>query len=324
MSVKLPYDVKWEEEARIMQGSREWRAFIQVECTKVDDGPRELIMKLDNFAPYEKHPKDGDALVNLFYPKRKTAGSNWWDIEVTWSTDVDVTANPISMPAEWTLDSEIREIPAVFDCNGNLLLNTAGALLTDPPAGRKIVDETLSFTKNVSLRLPDWVRTHPGTVNNDDVTIRGQSYPPGTLWFASRQVGKEQNVPGATDSISTLRGTPYTTVTGTLMYREDGWIEYYPNRGWYQLVPVNKSLKTAKNAEIQGGKRTLQQMRAQFRKTADYQPWPCLFGQFGDKVQEPAFLDANGAMIQQPTFDNIILLSYDGYKKTAFNQLPVR
>jgi len=324
VAVKLPYDVKWEEEARIMQTAREWRAWIQVECSQVDDGPRELSIALPKFAPYSKHPKDGAALVNLFYPKRKTAGSNWWDIEVTWSTDVDVTGNPLAMPAEWTLDTEMREIPAIFDANGNALLNTAGALMTDPPATRKIVDETLHFTKNVSLRLPDWVRTHPGCVNSDSVTIRSQAYPPGTLWFASRQVGREENVPGATDSISTLRGTPFTAVSGTLMYRQDGWIEYYPNRGWYQLVPVNKSLKTAKGAEIQGGKRTLQQMRAQFRKSADYQVWPCLYANFGDKPQEPSFLDSNGQMIQQPTFDNIILLAYDGYKKAAFNDLPLR
>lgn len=323
MSVKLPYDIKWEEEARIQQAAREWRAWIQVECTKVEDGPRELCIALPAFMPYKEHPKDPAALVSEFYPKRLAAGSNWWLCEVTWSTDVDVSGDPLGMPAVITMDTEMREVPAIFDCFGNPLLNTAGDLMTDPPATRKLVDQTISISKNVPIKLPDWVQTHPGAVNLDDVQIRGLNWPAGTLWMARRAIGAEQNVPGATETISTLRGTPYTTIDFELWYRADGWVEYYPNRGFMQLVP-KPGLKFAKGAEIEGGKRTLQQMRAQQRKLPAYDRMRCVVGPLGDLPSEPQFLDLNGQMIINPTFDDVILLAYDGYTKLPFNQLPLK
>ena len=184
MPFKKDYGINWEEEAHITQTGREWRAWITAEATKVDDGPREMIYAFPQFMPFKPHPKDPDALLKDFYPKRLEKGSLFWLCEILWSTDVDVTSDPLGMPAAITMDTELRDVPAIFDADGNPLMNAAGDLMTDPPATRKLVDQTISISKNIPLRLPSWIQTHPGCVNSDDVTIRGLPWPAGTLFFA--------------------------------------------------------------------------------------------------------------------------------------------
>lgn len=321
----LSLDPAWEEEARIQGTSHEWRAWLKCIMSRDDDGPREILQdpRGAKFAPYQPHPKDPDALVSEFYPRRDAPGANVWLVEVTFSTDVDVTSNPIGMPAVVTRETQLREIPAVFDVDGNPLLNTAGDLMTDPPAVRKQVDQVFKIQKNLPLNLPDWTDTHPGCVNSDSIRLRGRTYQPGTMFFAALSIGAEMNVPGSTDTISTLRGTPYTTADLELWWRADGWIEYYPNRGFFQLIPKG-NLKFPKNAEIPGGRLAMKQLKGAFNKLPPYQRARCTVGPLQDLPSEPVFLDANGQMIINPTFADVIAIAYDGFQKQAFSVLPLK
>lgn len=319
-------DYRWEEEARIQQTQVEWRAWLNVIMARDDDGPAEMARdpRFVPFLPYRPHPKYAKALVKECYPRRSERGANVWLVEVTYSTDVDVTQNPLGMPAEISLDTELRDVPAIFDVDGNPVINTAGDLLTDPPAVRKIVDRTISITKNIPIALPAWIQTHPGSVNRANVVIRGMTWPAGTLFFAKNSIGPEQNVPGATDTISTLRGSPYCTTSLELWYRADGWVEFYPNRGFFQLVPVNPQQKFSEQ-KVGDHFITAQTARALNRKLPPYERRRCTVGPLQDAPPEPVFLDANGQMIVNPTAADILAIAYDGFPKLAWNGvLPLK
>src|SRR6185295_5443199 len=118
-------DLAWEEEARFRQTGREWRAFYKVLMSRIDDGPLEILNGRPDLAPYQKHKKDTAALVSEWYPRR-IVGTNFWDLELLYSTDVEQTGNPLNIPAQITIQSNIREVPALFDIDGFPTVNTAG------------------------------------------------------------------------------------------------------------------------------------------------------------------------------------------------------
>ena len=311
----LSCEFKWEEEARFEQTRREWRAFYIVLMSDVNDGPAEILKGTPKLAPYQQHPKDGQAYVAEWTPKR-IPGGNWWDLEVRYSTEVEQLGNPLTMPADITIESNLRDVPAMFDIDGNPIVNTAGDLFTDPPPTRKVVDQVIKVSKNIGLNLPSWIQTHPGSVNADAIRVRGLIYPPGTLFFGPHAVGPENNIPGQGNTLSTLQSPPYTTVEWEMWYREEGWTELYPNRGYFEIVPVKKQTQTPEDAKA--GK-----VRVKF-PTFQYVRRRITIGPLGDYPPEPVFLDANGAAIINPTFDNIIILEYDGNKKRPFNVLPLK
>jgi hypothetical protein len=317
----LSVDTAWEEEARIEQSSREWRAGFKVLCSDVNDGPKEVLQGCPTLAPYQPHPKDPAALVAEFWPKR-IKGSNWHDLEIRWSTDVDVSTSPLTLPPVITIDSTTRSIPTLFDIDGNPIVNMAGDPYTDPVSERLVVDKIFKVSKNLPLVLPDWTDTHVGAVNNDSVRIRGRNYDPGTLFFGALSIGPEQNVPGSTDTISTLlKGTPYTTADFELWYRAQGWTLILPNWGYFELVPTAKQQGKIINLEVPGAGAKKIRVRS---IPAGFVRRRILVGPVGDFPSQPVYLDVNGRAIINPSLDQIVTLQFDTNYKQAFSQLPLK
>ena len=235
---------------------------------------------------------------------------------------MDVAGAPTSVPAVVTIDSNLREIPSLRDINGNPVINAAGQFLTDPPATYQVVDQVIMIEKNIDLRLPQYVDTHPGTVNSDGVRIRGLPKAAGTLFCASLKVGAENNIPGQEGQFSTLRSQPFTTVQIELWWRAQGWTDIYPNVGFYQVVNAAGSNKRFESTAKKGSTQRLIQARSFFNNLnkGGYTLAPIIV--FGDVPPHPWPLDANGAAIQTPGPDDIIFLQYDMKNKQPFNQLP--
>src|SRR6185295_11155036 len=107
----LTCDLAWEEQARISQTSREQTVHYNAFCTGVLEGWQEILAFAPNLAPYKPNPKDPRMLVANFLPTRK-GGSTWFDVQVDYSTEVDVSSNPLSQPAQIKIKSVKRMIPA--------------------------------------------------------------------------------------------------------------------------------------------------------------------------------------------------------------------
>ncbi len=317
----LSCDLKWEEEARIEQTRREWRAIYSALLSNIADGPREILMGAPYLAPYQPHPKDSAALIAEFWPKR-IVGTNFWDVELRYSTDVDIVANPLAMSPVITIDSVKRELPALFDSNGNPIINLAGDFYTDPQSTKTVTDLVFKVSKNVPLNLPAWITAYPDCVNSDAVTIRGLTCPPGTLYFGALSVGAEENISGTATSTSTLvQGTPYTTVSFELDFRRDGWTILLPNWGYFQLVPRRKT--NGSSAVVANDKTGKKQTIRTRGVPAGYDRQRIIIN--GDYPPHPQFLDAQGALILNPTFDQIITLEYDLHDKLPFGGvLPLK
>lgn len=327
----LSLDLSWDERARIQQQHREWNAVYKILMSNITDGPREMLEGMPfqgtDLRPYAVHPDDPAALVAEFMPQRLT-GTNVWDLAIRWSTDVDISTSPLSAPAQVQTDTVLQEVPALFDVNGNVVCNVAGDLFTDPPLTTTVVGTVLRVTKNLPTSLAGWTQTYPDTVNNDTVTIRGQTYPPGTLYFSKLQIGSDQNVPGATDTISTLSGksTPYATASFELTYRAQGWTVIVPNWGYFQLVPNQAPLDSSTTAQgaTNALKSQLKMTRALIKKIGPYTRQRITVGNPGTFPPHPVFLDARGKAILNPTFDQIVTLEFDLRQKMPFAVLPFR
>jgi hypothetical protein len=318
----VSYDIAWDEDARIEQQRREWRATAKVLMANLTDGGFEMLMGLPKLNPYQPHPKDQAAFVNYFFPKR-IPGTNYWDLEVRWSTDVDVSINPLAAPAQIPIQSVARQYPALFDSNGNAICNLAGDMYTEPNVERTVIDLVFQVNKNIPIQLPGWILTHPGCVNSDTVTIRGLTCPPGTLYFSAIGVGSNQNVPGATETISLINGkaTPFCTTDFELSFRRDGWTILLPNWGYFQLVPT-RIIPNLENTALKP-KQILRLARNLYNKIGPYTRQRITIGAIGDYPPHPVFLDGNGAAIVNPTFDQIVTLEFDLHDKQPFNVLPL-
>jgi hypothetical protein len=301
-------ELSWEEEARIEQTRREWRALYTVEMSDVADGTREIYMACPKLQMYQPHAKDKAALVNEFAPKRR-AGSNFWDLWMRWSTDVEVALDPTQEPPVIDMDTVEREIPALFDVNGLPIVNVAGDFFTEPLPTRSISDLVIQIEKNIPLNLPDWPFDFLDTTNSDTVRIRGRQFAPGTLYFKRTRIGAEQNVPGAADSISTLvQGTPFTTVNCEMHWRAQGWTIILPNWGYVQLVPTAKQKGSIQVQEVPGKKAKKIRVKG---VPAGYARQRILLGPAGDAPSHPCFLDVNGAYIPNPKLSDIVTLQFD-------------
>lgn len=316
-------DLAWEEEARVTTTGSERIAWYKAFCSSVYDADREILLGAHAISPrapivpYDSDPLNPARLVAECYPRR-ISGSTWFDVQVTYSSDVTIEQNPLNEPAAITIKGQRREVVSLFDSNGLPKMNTAGDLLGDPVPTKPVTDLIISVSKNVSLSLPAWILDYVDTVNSDTVRIRGLIFPPGTLCFAGDvDVGEELN----TESINNgVRQIPYTTVGFQLHYRAEGWTTLIPNRGFYQLVPrsataaqvVTAAFKTKKPMPLSLPKFPYDRQRILVGTTPP------------DYPDEPQFLDPNGAFIENPTPDQIVVLEFDDYDKLPFGQLPLK
>lgn len=307
-------DLADEEEARITQTAREYTVWYKAFLSKQTDGVREILLGAPKLNVYSPHPVDPEALVAEVFPKR-IRGTNIFDLQIRYSTDVDFAASPLAQPAEISIESVLRNVPALLDVNGNLAINTAGDLLDDPIPEVEIFEGVIKISKNIPILLPSWVSLYNGAVTNSDgVQIRNLQFPPGTLKLASVSIGAEQNV-GFTSG-STINSVPFCVCEVELNYRADGWTTLIPNRGFFQLVPKNRQ----QVVKVPSG--NIKKWR--FRTIPDgYTRQRVTVGDPPDYPPEPVFLDVNGAMITSPNFSNIVMLEFDFHDKVQFsNVLP--
>lgn len=322
----LACDLAWEEEARTTTTGSERIAWYKAICSSAFDSDKTILLGAHSVSPpapivpFDQDPIFPARLVVECFPKR-ISGSSFFDVQVTYSTDVPFDLNPLSTPAEVTVDFQGRDIIALFDVNGNPKVNTAGDLLGDPAPTKETYDVLFNVSKNMPVDGNAWVLQYVDTVSNDDVRLKGFTLPAGTLRFIPRGIGKDENTQAFGIGVKNI---PFVNVNFTLAYRAVGWTNIVPNRGFNQLLPFGRPLPSniVNNAASVATRNALKQRykppKGKFVKM------PILIGSPPSPATEPQWLDANGLAIPYPLPGNVLLLEWDDYDKKPYNQLPLK
>jgi hypothetical protein len=319
-------ELAWEEEGRTTTTGSERIAWYKAFCSSAFDSDKAILTGAHSvnppapIVPFDPDPVFGARLCVESFPKR-ISGSSWFDVQVTYSTDVPFDENPLSTPPEVTIDFQGREIISLFDVNGNPKVNTAGDLLGDPAPTKETYDLIFNVSKNFAIDQYTWLLQYCDSVSGDDVRLKGLTLPAGTLRFAPRGVGKDENV---TAFGAGIKNVPFVNVNFALVYRAIGWTNIVPNRGFNQLLPVGKPQPPSLiNNNASFATKNLVRSRYKAPK-GKFVKMPILIGSPPSPATEPQWLDANGLAIPYPLPGNVILLEWDDYVKLPYNQLPLK
>ena len=111
-----------------------------------------------------------------------------WKVTAEYSSEYELTTNPINDPAIITWGSEQFQKVAVEDTSGHAILNSFGDYY-DPPAMMDDSRRTVTITKNLAA-VPSWILSYQDAVNNDVFTIDGFSVAIGKAKMQSVTVEK--------------------------------------------------------------------------------------------------------------------------------------
>lgn len=157
------------------------------------------------------HPEDSTAFCTDL-DVRCVKGWKVWQVTATYSSEFTLSTTPTSDPAIIRWDSEQFQKPAVFDKNGDAILNSAGDFF-DPPL---MVDDSrriVTVTKNLSS-VPSWILTYQDAVNNASFTVDGVTVGTG--------LAKMQRV--SVSEVQSRNGTNFRTVEFTIHLQKSGWL----------------------------------------------------------------------------------------------------
>lgn len=135
-----------------------------------------------------------------------------WTVTAEYSSAVEMNEDPTQDAMQIRVYTEQFQKPAVFDKDGNKIVNSAGDPF-DPPNMMDDSRRVISLIRNVAA-YPSWVLSYQDAVNSDSFTVRGITYAAG--------VGKVQSVSISDGQIR--NGYPFYTVEVLIHLQKNGWI----------------------------------------------------------------------------------------------------
>lgn len=230
------------------------------------------------------HPSDANAFCQQLAVTQKS-GWRVWTVTATYSTERELNTNPTSDPAIINWGSEQFQKPAVFDRNGNLIVNSAGDPF-DPPLMMDDSRRIVTVQKNLAV-VPTWILDYQDAVNSDTFTIDGVSIGVGLAKMQAVTVGP----------VERRSSTVFRTVNFTIHLQRDGWAMQPLDAGFREFV----STDSVPEPELKN-----------ILNRGDQQP-----------VAAPVPLDGEGKALDNPTPTNCVFLTYHVYKTRAFSSLPL-
>ena len=300
-------DEEVQEEAREETDKVEYSRFFFAQFSNGKNVLSQLLISHPEFGRYQPHADNPIARVDRTEIIRIGGSQDIWRVRVDYSTlIIPQDKNPLERPAEVDFSEASHTRITLVDGEDNPILNSAGDLIDDPPCEIDDADLVVSVAKNISPKLPSWLRTYRRSVNEDAVRIEGETFDPLTLRFRLKSLGKKE----------TENDVDFRALSFELHFREGGWNQQIPNRGLFQLIP-KKSVMSTGSGDFQGRRVKTQSVDRVRIKCG----WPPEF------PAEPQMLDKNGRLIEQrdsagnllqyPTVDNIVILD-----KLLFRKLP--
>ena len=231
----------------------------------------------------ELHPSDSSAWCVSVEP-RCTDGYRGWQVTTAYSSEVELSStDPTDDAAVITWSGEQFQIPAVFDRNDDLIVNSAGDPF-DPP----LMADDSHFVVNVSKNMasvPAAVLDYQDAVNTASFTLDGVSIAEGLAKMQRVTIGPVQR-----------RGSDtFRTVELEIHLRRDGWKLTALDAGFRERTTGGppEGIKNIKNPDD------------------------------GENVTAPVPLDGSGHALADPSPTNCVFLEFNYYKTADFSLLPL-
>lgn len=157
------------------------------------------------------HPSDSGAFVTSRRAEC-TDGQNGWLLTCEYSSERQYNEDPTADPAAISWDSEQFQKPAVFDKDGNAIVNSAGDPF-DPPNMMDDSRRIVTVTKNLAT-VPSWILTYQDAVNSDNFTVDGVPVTAGQAKMQRVSVGEVQS----------RNGISFRPVVFEIHLQRDGWL----------------------------------------------------------------------------------------------------
>jgi len=153
-----------------------------------------------------------------------------WTVTAEYSSEREMNEDPTQDAMQIRVYTEQFQKPAVFDKDGNKIVNSAGDPF-DPPLMMDDSRRVISLVRNVSS-YPSWVLSYQDAVNSDTFTVRGITYAVG--------VGKVQSV--SISDAQVRNGYPFYNLEVLIHLQKNGWILQPLDVGFRELDYAGTSL----------------------------------------------------------------------------------
>ena len=157
------------------------------------------------------HPSDAGAFCVSLQVENNNPWKGWV-VTAEYSSEYELTTNPINDPAIITWGSEQFQKVAVEDTSGHAIVNSFGDYY-DPPAMMDDSRRTVTITKNLAA-VPSWILSYQDAVNSDAFTIDGFNVAIGKAKMQSVTVAAKEK----------RNGTSFYPVTFTIHLQKNGWL----------------------------------------------------------------------------------------------------
>lgn len=151
-----------------------------------------------------------------------------WTVTAEYSSEREMNEDPTQDAMQIRVYTEQFQKPAVFDKDGNKIVNSAGDPF-DPPPMMDDSRRVISLVRNVPA-YPAWVLSYQDVVNSDAFTVRGITYAIG--------VGKVQSV--SISDAQKRNGIDFYTLEVLIHLQKNGWILKTLDVGFRELDANNE------------------------------------------------------------------------------------
>lgn len=229
--------------------------------------------------------EDSGAWLQDLDPRQEKFSPTVWIVTCSYSSERETATDPTTEPAIITWGGEQFQKPAVFDRNGDAIVNSAGDFFEDPPQ----MDDsriTAQIQKNVEA-VPSWLLDYRDSVNSGIFMLDGIAIGIGVAKLQPPTIGQEQ----------VRNGYVFRQLTLNMHFRDEGWAVRPLDQGYHEIG----DLITPGDGEAR-----VKMLNAD-----------------GTEPSRPILLDGNGARLENPNPTNAVFLEFDVYKERDFSVLPL-
>jgi len=224
-----------------------------------------------------------------------------WNVLLTYSTERQISDNPLEDPILITWDTDNLVVPFLYDNQGRAILNSAGTLYGDAIKGDSS-SWTISCVSNQAY-IPTWIDDYRDAVNSDYCMIDGVMFEPGQckikkIHISQLQTRNDYQFRVLSLTIKTAENKQINTASG-----------FRDVKGWSKNV-IDESLYCWVNVPL---------------GESSQENWilvKCM-DMTGVPATKPFPLDGYGEQLIDPGPEDIIYNSFEIYKSLPFSKLPI-